>query len=107
MSDTWFIMNIIDHYNERIKSVARYSKEYDELKELYVQAIRLQCKQDYGHIMTVDDFIKDVEDGFFIDYDGSGVFLLEDGTRFSAVRCDANWLKMFRDRFSFVLWFNK
>ena len=100
-------MDIINNYNERVKTVREYSIEYDKLQELYAQAIRLQCKQDYGHIMILDDFIKYVEDGYFVDSDGSGVFLLTDGTRYSAVRCNADWLKQFRDRFSYVLWFNK
>ena len=107
MNNTWYIMNIINHYNYKIKSVVKYSKEYEDLQELYAQAIRLQCKQDYGHIFTVDDFIKHVEDGYFVDYDGSGVFLLEDGSRYGTIRCDVKWLNKFRDRFSFVLWFNK
>ena len=107
MKNTWEIMSIIGRYNKRVANVKKYSDEYDKLQELYAEAIRLQCQQNYGYVMTVDDFIKNIDDGYFTHYDGSGVFLLQDGTRSSAVRCDVDWLNQFRDKFSFVLWFNK
>ena len=107
MNNTWYLMNIIYHYNKRVNTVLKYLKEYDAVRELYAQAIRLQCKQDYGHIMVLDDFIQEVETGGFVDYDGSGVFLDSDGNRHEYIRCNAKWLKAHQSDYKYVLWFNK
>jgi hypothetical protein len=29
MNNTWYLMNIIYHYNKRVNTVLKYSKEYD------------------------------------------------------------------------------
>lgn len=107
MNNTWEIMSIIDHYNKRINNTVKYSKEYEKLRELYAQAIRIQCRQNYGYVMTIDDFVENVEDGYFIDYDGSGVFLDSEGKRHEYIRCNAKWLKTHQNDYKYVLWFNK
>lgn len=107
MSNTWEIMTIISHFNDRIKNVDKYSSEYDALKELYAEAIRIQCKEEYGYVLTLDDFIESVKSTGFTDYDGCGYFLDKDGTKCDYVRCNAKWLSKFKDKFPYVLWFNK
>ena len=70
MNNTWDIIQIIDRYNKRAATIEKYSREGEELRELYAQNLRLQCVENYGHIITVDDFIYWVEEGYVIDDDG-------------------------------------
>lgn len=107
MDNTWEIMNIISHYNGRARGLDTWSKEYEEVKKLYAQAIRLQCAGEYGLVMTTDDFIETVENGYFNDCDGSGRFADFDGTKHEYIRCNPNWLKKNRGTFPFVFWYNK
>lgn len=107
MNNTWEIMSIIQYFNDKTQCVDEYSKEYEELEELYAQAIRLQCKQEFGYILTLDDFIDNVKNKSFIDYDGCGCFLDKNGEEYGSVRCDADWLTKFKNTFTYVLWFNK
>ena len=105
--NTWELMCIIGSFNRRITTVDEFSSEYDELEELYAQNIRLQCKQSYGYVMTVDDFIDSVKNGYYIDYDGTGYFVDFNGEEYECVCCDERWLKAHRKDYSFVFWFNK
>ena len=107
MDNTWEIMNIISHYNDRVRELDSWSKECDEVKKLYAQAIRLQCTEEYGLVMEIDDFIESVENGYFNDYDGFGCFADFDGTKHEYVRCNSRWLKKNRGKFPFVFWYNK
>ena len=109
MDNTWEIMQIISDYNKAIKEVDKYSDERETLDELYAQALRIQCSEDCGCVMVLDDFIKSVADGSFIGYDGTGYFLDFDGNRHGCVRCDVEFLDEKRETgdYPFVLWFNK
>lgn len=107
MSNTWELMHIISNFNDRVKDLNSYSEEYRAYEELYAQAIRLQCKEEYGYVLTLDDFIENVRDTFFTNYDGTGYFLDKNGERYGCVRCDVEWLEKFKPSFTYVLWFNK
>ena len=107
MNNTWEIMHIISKFNKRANGLATYTKEYSALEELYAQAIRLQCNVDYGHVFVADDFIDDVKNGFFIDYDGCGCWLDDRGNRQDAIRCNTKWLLKNRGDYKFICWFNK
>ena len=107
MDNTWEITMIIEHYNEKMKGLDSFSEEAEEIQELYAQALRIQCGEDCGYIMTVDDFIEEVRIGSFVDYDGSGVFADWEGNRKEYIRCDVNWLQENRKDYPFVKWFNK
>ena len=107
MDNTWEIMMIIEHYNEKAKELKPLSKEIEDVQRVYAQAIRVQCKESYGYVMTVDDFIESVKSGYFIDYDGSGVFADWEGNREEHIRCDVEWLQKNRKNYPFVKWFNK
>ena len=110
MNNTWEIMQIISSYNKTIKEFDGLSdKEEEVLEELYAQAIRIQCKEECGHIMVLEDFIEDVANGCFIDYDGHGYFLDFNGNRHEPLRCDVEFLEKYSDKgdYPFVLWFNK
>lgn len=107
MDNTWDIMQIIDRYNDRAAKTEKYSKEGEALRILYAQNIRLQCRAKYGHIITVDDFIHWVDEGFVDDYDGGGYFCDWDGNEGDYVLCDNAWLQENRADYSFVAWYNK
>lgn len=107
LNNTWEIISIINHYNEKMVGRNFFSKEAEEYKKLYAQALRLQCKEPYGYVMTVQDFIQVVDQGDFVDYDGSGVFIDWEGNRQESVRCNAQWLEVNQKDYPFVLWFNK
>lgn len=107
MDNTWEIMTIISHFNDKVKDISWYSDECKKLKELYAQAIRIQCNEKYGYVLTIDDFIESVRCTGFTDYDGSGYFLDKDGNRHDNVRCNIGWLSKFKNKFPYVLWFNK
>lgn len=107
MSNTWDIMQIIDRYKDRIDKVNRYSPEGESLRELYAQNIRLQCGVKYGHIITVDDFIYWVKEGFVTDEDGCGRWCDWDGNVGDYIMCSKKWLKKNRADYPFVAWYNK
>lgn len=105
--NTWEIVSIINHYNDKMAGLNFFSKEAEEYKNLYAQALRLQCKEKYGYILTTEDFLKAVQDTMFTDDDGSGVFIDWEGSRRDGVRCNTRWLEVNKKDYPFVLWFNK
>ena len=107
MNNTWDIMQIIDRYKNRAAKIEKYSKEGEELRELYAQNLRLQCKTEYGHVITVDDFIHWVDEEFVVDYDGSGHWCNWNGNMIDYIRCDSQWLQRHRGDYPFIVWSNK
>ena len=107
MSNTWDIIQIIGRYNNRAAKTEKYSPEGEALRELYAQNLRLQCRKEYVHIITVDDFIHWVDEGYVIDYDGHGRWCDWDGNTDDYIRCDVNWLQKNRAEYPFVAWYNK
>lgn len=77
----------------------------------YIKLIKLQAKQEYGQVMTTEDFIDCVSDGSIMDDDGSGIFIDQFGNRLDiypgSIQCDVDWLSDLKDQFPYVLWFNK
>ncbi len=86
---------------QRLKD--RYSKE----AALERVCKELQEKIEYGHVMTVDQFIECVAEGSFIDDDGSGVFADWAGNKHTSVWCDVDWLELHRGHYPFVIWYNR
>lgn len=107
MDNTWEIMCVIGHYCDKVNGLDLWSHEYADVQKLYAQAIRLQCQDSCGLVMTTDDFIDAVADGSFINYDGFGQFADYDGTRHEYVDCHTGWLKKHRGDYPFVFWYNK
>lgn len=108
MDNTWELMVLIRSFNDAMKNVKEYSKEEDEVEELYAQAIRLQCRKDfYGLVLPINDFIKWVDDCSLVNYDGGGCFADWDGNRHEIVSCDVKWLERNKKDYPFVFWFNK
>lgn len=106
-NNTWEIMFIISMFNRRVQNLSPYTKEYEKYEELYAQAIRLQCSCDYGHIYTIDDFIKAVSELLLINYDGVGYFMTIDGDKADYVNCNVDWLNDNKKDYPYVIWYNK
>lgn len=111
---TWAIGILMNRYADIRKTLETKEFDYEkyqqmeELKDLYAKAIELTCKSGFGFKMPIDDFIIDVQDGFFIDYDGLGYLLDKDGNRIGGMRCDVLLLQEAKKHGAcFVDWYNK
>ena len=84
-------------------------QEYD-IKELYAKSVALTAKECCGLVFVIDDFIEDVRNGSFIDYDGSAHALDADGNRMDNVPAYCN-LKVLekakKNGAVFIAWYNK
>lgn len=86
-----------------------YSKSRKKNKnEIYTKALQYTIKNKFGLVFYIDDFIKDVESGVFIDYDGTGYALYENGKEIERIHCDVNYLKSIKKKDAiFVAWYNR
>lgn len=107
MDNTWDIIQIIDRYSARAAKTEKYSKEGEALRELYAQNLRLQCRLDCGHIITIDDFLHWIDEGWVNHYDGYGRLCGWDGNMGSYIVYDRLWLQENRLEYPFIAWFNK
>ena len=113
--DDWDILSIMDGYMNDVNKVYADSdtrncdkwNAKEKLGEIYAQAIRILFNRGFGDIMTVDNFIKDVEEGYFIDYDGQGYFCDMEGEKHECITCDVDWLKENRKDYPFIIWYNR
>lgn len=62
---------------------------------------------DYGDVMTLEDFVAAVKDGWFIDYDGSGEYVK--GGKMSGISIYPSDVQngAVRDDFDTIIWFNR
>lgn len=67
---------------------------------------QIQREIPYGDIMPIRQFINDVDDGYFNDYDGIG--FLHDGDNKTEIQiyCNVEWLKAHQN-YPYVCWYNK
>lgn len=56
-------------------------------------------------LMTIEDFIDDVNCGAITDYDGSGCYVSDDGIEVRPVDFDVKMLK--NSGYHFVTWYNR
>ena len=71
-------------------------------------AMWIISQKGYGDIYMIDDFLELVEEGYVIDYDGSGHWCDDEGNELGSIRCDVDWLKENKpEDAKFILWFNK
>lgn len=110
------LSNILTRYVEWLNKVTEEEilTDDDIAKETikYIKLIKVQARQKYGLVMYTDDFIETVRGGLFIDYDGCGCFLNEEGEEDpgyprSYIRCDVDWLEAHKENHPYVIWFNK
>lgn len=87
------------------------SWERDDSKDPYIMAANamlIVIKKGFGDCFAIDDFIKNVECGGFIDYDGSGRWVDKEGNDLGYIRCDVEWLKQNKpENAEFIMWYNK
>ena len=70
--------------------------------------LKLEKGTEIAFVFLIDDFIEDVEEGYFIDYDGSGCWVDDAGNRLGHIRCDVKWLRENQPADAkFIAWFNK
>lgn len=87
------------------------SWEHNPDEDPYKQAAHamlITAKIGYGDCYPIDTFIKNVETGNFIDYDGSGFWVDFEGNTISRIRCDVEWLENNQpENAKFIMWYNK
>lgn len=88
----------INHYDEE-----------DKLAEEFAHKINIWMNYGYGDIYSFDEFLEFVKDGSFIDYDGTGYFVLNDtGDRLNQIGCNVDWLNKHKPENSdYIMWFNR
>ena len=102
----WDFSKDWDEYQEYLK------EEQDELNFLsrekrMIMPYTLQEIPNYGDIMTLEYFIKNVKIGGFIDYDGSGNYLeFNKMTNIDIYPSDVEFDKV-RRQFDRIIWFNR
>lgn len=87
----------------KVNVIDKFSKQLADKK----RCEELQAKISNGRIMTVDDFVEQVEDGLIIDDDGYGVFADYSGNKQETIWCDAVWLQDHRKNYPFIIWYNR
>ena len=81
-------------------------------EKLLARAKELQKAQGYGEVFLIDDFIEEVRQGCFINYDGIGFFGDWNGEidrEFynDMINCNVEWLEKNRKDYLFIFWYNK
>ena len=62
----------------------------------------------YGCVYSFDNFYSSVKCKCFIDYDGIGYFIDNDGNKVKPVRCNCDWLMNNKpENSNYILWFNR
>ncbi len=70
--------------------------------------IELEPWPDYGDKFTIDEFVQEVRNGNFINYDGSGYYATEQGmSRIPAIPSEIGYTRWGMKGFTHVAWFNK
>lgn len=95
-----------DEYKDYIKP---YTSKMNELSRniRMLKEYKLEDIPSYGDVMKLDDFVECVQDGVFIDYDGSGNYI-KDGkmTNISIYPSDIKYGAI-RKEFVTIIWFNR
>ena len=96
----WVLKNFMPHLIENPTDFSMMTK--------CANAMWIMTQIGYGDIFLIDDFIENVEEGYFIDYDGSGCWVDDAGNRLGHIICDTKWLRENQPADAkFVAWFNK
>lgn len=106
---TWEIEVLINSYAEEKKKINESDWRAEEaLSDIYARAIELTAREKCGLYMPVNMFIKWVEDGSVVDYDGSAYAYDTDGNRIGVTCCDVEHVnEMIGKGAVFVAWYNK
>lgn len=109
MNLEWGISLLMQCYEARVAKLDKNDHiERKKLLTLYAKAMILNVQKGYGLFYPIDDFIEDVRDGYYIDYDGCGDLLDADGNELGYVRCNVKYLEAAKATGAvYVAWFNK
>ena len=99
------IENILEeYYKERSKNNGEGLKK---LKKSYVNLMKLQFKVKFGDAMLTSDFLKMVEDGSIIDYDGSGDYYTKNLEEACSISVNPESVKSMAEHYPYVVWYNR
>lgn len=91
-----------------IGTILEYYKNNPDKKELYAKAILINTKIGFGDVFLLEDFINEVEDEMFIDEDGIGYRLDENGTEMHMINCNIEYLEKLKEKGCvYIAWYNK
>ena len=106
----WTIHNFKDDILEW-ENLDIHGKINNEDKNPYYKianAALIVANKGFGDCYDINDFINQVKEKFFTNYDGTGRFVDKDGNDLGTINCDANWLcKHIPDDAAFIMWYNK
>lgn len=99
-----------DHtWEDYVKYAEEESKIFMKLSREYrlIQSFELTDISDYAHHMTLKEFINAANDGWFIDYDGSGNYATKDKESDITIIPSDIIAGVYREDFTHVVWYNK
>lgn len=94
-----------DFQNHCKKEVKKYRTISQKVR--LIKPYTLNDIPEYGHHMTLKDFIECCEAGGFIDYDGSGTYATETQESDIAIYPSDIMSGVFRQDFTHVVWYNR
>lgn len=99
---------VLNEFPHKDKTYEDYNLHENTCKE-FAHRINLWIKAGcIGNIYSFDEFYSIVKTGGFIDYDGSGEFIDEDGNKIAHIHCNCDWLVNNKpDNCNYVMWYNK
>lgn len=93
-------------FQERLKPVSEKVSEINRKLRL-IREPQYSDLPNYGDVMTLKDFIKNVKSGGFIDYDGSGNYVKGDKMSDITIYPSDVKNKSIRKDFDTIIWFNR
>ena len=105
---TWTLKNFAIKIKEwEATSIWERNPDQDPYKQA-AHAMLITARNGFGDCYPIDTFIEHVNNGSFIDYDGSGYFVNAEGDKISSIRCDTKWLQNhIPEDAKFIMWYNK
>jgi hypothetical protein len=103
---SWDFSKTYDEYWEFVKPENEKIAKLDREKRMITPYI-LSDLSDYGDVMPLKEFIENVKNGCFIDYDGHGRYV-KDGKETNIVirPSDVNYNSI-RNEFDTIVWYNR
>jgi len=93
-------------FQERLKPVSEKVSEINRKLRL-IREPKFENLPDYGEVMTLKDFVKNVKSGGFIDYDGYGKYVKGDKMSDITINPSDVKNKSLRKDFESIIWFNR
>jgi len=112
LSDSIFVINKNDYIGSSTKSEIEYAKKTNKkiiFMENAKKAIKFEPIPSYGDHMSIQKYLKNIEDRTFIPYDGYGYYATEDKISDVLASFDEYSIKkvISNKEFDYVVWFNR